>query len=380
MEPMIMIAPLQRIAPLAIIVEPGGNPKKLMEFLRDRAGLILPRGVRLYSLPHRTFQEYLAACHLTDDEFPEKIVELTTSDPQRWREVCLLAGAKASRGMANAIWMLADHLCPREPDDSERGVPDMWGALLAGQALAETASLNKMSPPNRAKLERVKKWLLRIICGDELPALERVNAGNALAVLGDTRFNAEKWFLSVDGQLGFVDIPAGPFSMGSNEKKDPGAFEEEMPQHTVDLPSFKIALFPVTVAQYRCFAAEAGKEIDYWWKKNNRIDNHPVVAVSWHDAKAYCEWLTGKLRGLGWNGVVRLPTEAQWEKAARGTDGRIYPWGEDCDPNHANYSDTGIGGTSPVGCFSAGQSPYGLYDMAGNVWEWTSTIYGKAFF
>ena len=86
---------------------------------------------------------------------------------------------------------------------------------------------------------------------------------------------------------------------------------------------------------------------------------------------AYCEWLTGKLNAEGKDGIITLPTEAQWEKAARGDDGRIYPWGDDkIAPNRANYIETGINDTSPVGCFPGGKSPYELFDMSGNVFEW----------
>jgi formylglycine-generating enzyme required for sulfatase activity len=164
-----------------------------------------------------------------------------------------------------------------------------------------------------------------------------------------------------------IEIPAGPFAMGS-DAGDP----DEAPAHEVDLPAFEIDKFEVTNADFAQFVEATGYQTDAekaessknWRDDAEGKDNHPVVRVSWNDAVAYCEWV-GK----------RLPTEAEWEKAARGTDGWMYPWGDEWDPSKANVKDTGLRGTAAVGSFGAGASPYGVEDMAGNVWEWTADWY-----
>ncbi len=163
-----------------------------------------------------------------------------------------------------------------------------------------------------------------------------------------------------------VHILAGEFLMGSDPKKDKDAYDEEQPQHTVYLPEYYIAKTPVTNAQYAVFAKITNRRTPPGGK-----EHHPVVDVSWRDAMAYCQWLaeaTGK--------AYRLPSEAEWEKAARGTDGRIWPWGnEPPDENRCNFG-MKVGDTTPVGQHSPqGDSPYGCVDMAGNVWEWTSSLY-----
>ena len=164
-----------------------------------------------------------------------------------------------------------------------------------------------------------------------------------------------------------VEIPAGPAILGSDEG-DP----EDAPAREVDLPAFEIDKFEVTNVDFAAFVDETGYEtyaeqqgISSWrddWGIGE--DNHPVVMVTWGDAQTYCEWL-GK----------RLPTEAEWEKAARGEDGRRFPWGNDWDPNKANVKERGLRGTSVVGSFGDGASPYGALDMVGNVWEWTADWY-----
>ena len=378
---------------------PDANPKRLAEYLRDRAGLLYPRGVGVYTFPHRSFQEYLAACHLTDEDYPDRIAELTRAEPNRWREVALLAGAKAARGTAAGLWQLVNALCFREPADPAVEPADAWGAQIAAQALIETANLAKVGPANQRKLARVQQWLVKLLRDERLPATERTLAGDNLAALGDPRFDAEHWHLPAEPLFGFVEIPVGPFTMGSDKQRDEQVYDEELPQHEVNLSGYYLARWPVTVAQYAAFVRDSGhKPADP--NCLNGITNHPVVYVTWHDGMAYCRWLNEQLEKFArerldagkhlseserrfWQELadgalgIGLPSEAEWEKAARGDDGRIYPWGNEPDPNRANYAGTGLNATNTVGCCPGGTSHYGCEEMSGNVWEWTRSLWGK---
>jgi formylglycine-generating enzyme required for sulfatase activity len=163
-----------------------------------------------------------------------------------------------------------------------------------------------------------------------------------------------------------VEIPTGEFTMGND-----GGDDDEKPAHTVTLEAFEIDMFEVTNADFARFVEETGYQTEAekagesgWRAYAEGKDNHPVVKVTWNDADAYCQW-AGK----------RLPTEAEWEKAARGEEGFIYPWGNEWDPAKANAKESGFRGTVAVGSFPEAASPYGVFDMAGNVWEWTADWY-----
>lgn len=186
---------------------------------------------------------------------------------------------------------------------------------------------------------------------------------------------------------GMARIPAGEFSMGNDE----GA-PHEKPKHKVFLDSYFIDLREVTNAEYHVFwVADGGEnsahtpisygdklDVENWPKIATTKPNHPVVGVSWHDAVGYAKW-AGK----------RLPTEAEWEKAARGTDSRLWPWGNAFSLRirgtkvHANVGGENDGyrvGTAPVGTYPTGESPYGILDMAGNVWEWVADWYSESYY
>jgi len=161
----------------------------------------------------------------------------------------------------------------------------------------------------------------------------------------------DRWRNPKDGKE-MVRVPAGKFLYGDDKKE-------------VELPEFLIDKAPVTNAEYGRFVAETGHKPAEHWKDRTppkQIADHPVTWVSWHDAVAYAKWAG-----------ARLPTEQEWERAARGIDGREYPWGEWAE-GRCNSTETGISGTTPVGQYSPeGDSPYGCVDMAGNVWEWTAS-------
>jgi formylglycine-generating enzyme required for sulfatase activity len=370
------------------------NPAKLMDYLSQRAGILEPRGVGVYTFPHRTFQEYLAACHLTGGGFDEeRIAQLAREDPNRWREVVQLAAAKAARGAAASVWHLVGALCFRDSDDPDAGPADAWGAHLAAQVLVESADLSQVGESHSRRLERVRAWLVRLLRGGELPAPERALAGDNLARIGDPRFDPEHWYLPRDPMLGFVEIPAGPFLMGSDDR-DKMAYADEKPQHRLELPTYYMARFPVTVQQFAAFVESSGYD---GYDPNSLKDpaNRPVARVSWYDGIAYCEWLTVKLREWAESNQepssmvlcrllvagklkTTLPSEPEWEKAARGTAGNVFPWGPEADPDKANYGETGIHGTSSVGCFPGRASPYGCEEMSGNLYEWTRSLWGKA--
>lgn len=170
-------------------------------------------------------------------------------------------------------------------------------------------------------------------------------------------------------------IPAGTFLMGSE-----GGYPNERPVHLVFVEAFALGRSPVTNEQYERFVRETGHRVPYLddpraesdnWDQEQRTyssgrTHHPVVLVSWRDAEAYCEWAGG-----------RLPTEAEWEKAARGgLTEKLYPWGDEIDPSLANYDNRD--GTTPVGSYPP--NGYGLYDMAGNVWEWVADWYDTTYY
>ena len=401
---------------------PDLRPARLIEYLSDRAGLIVQRANGIFSFPHRTFQEYLAACYLTGEDFPEKIVALFQTEPNRWREVTLLAGARAIRGSIAMIWSLVNELCDSSPNDKNISLKQLWSAHIAAQALVETIDVKNVTQKKQKIVDIIIQWLKQIIKAQEFPPTERAMAGNNLAIIRDSRPEV----MDINHMI-FCLAPGGDFWMGDG--KD---------MHKNSCKSFWMAKYPVTNAQYNAFVEAGGYHKEHYWTEAIRngqwengtisdylkkrkapthygssfvLSNHPVVGITWYEAIAFTRWLTEKWQNEKYipeNWHITLPTETQWEKSARGglsilsspiyatinnlikfhkciaknkkdvilnpMPKRNYPWGDSYNENFVNCKKSQISSTSTVGCFSGGISPYGCEELSGNVLEWTLSI------
>lgn len=362
------------------------DERRVMDYLHQRSGILLGESPSVYRFPHRSYQEYLAAGHLIRNDFPQLLETVLAEGVEPWREVVQLAAGQVA-ATPFMLWSLLEAVVPEAPPERlEADSPGFKRALYAALAIQDTGMWRRAGAAELKKLETVRRWLERCVALGALPPPDRAAAGRVLARLGDRRPGVG---VSDGGvpDVDWVEVPAGKFPMGSSDE-DGMALSSEKPQHTVDVPSFSISRHLLTNAQYAAFVEDGGyteARRDCWtragwaWKTEREgpddqvppeylLANHPRVNVSWYEATAFSRWLAAKL-----GREVRLPSEAEWEKAARGTDARIYPWGDAFDAAKANVGETGIGQPCAVGMFPSGASPYGGMDMCGNVWEWTSS-------
>ncbi len=239
-------------------------------------------------------------------------------------------------------------------------------------ALTARADYFMLLDENTSEINYLRLWtMLDDMNRQDSTELEAINF-----MLDSIEFSSER----LDLEPEMVRVPAGRFIMGTGDEdavsaSNGGRFQDrvewEKPNHQIELSSYLIGKYPITNNQYQLFIEETHHPFPKHWKEGKfpaGKDAHPVVNVFWKDAIAYCEWLSNKT-----GKSFRLPTEAEWEKAARGTDSRLYPWGYDWSNGRCNSTESNIGDTTEVGYYSPlGDSPYGCADMAGNVWEWCS--------
>ena len=239
---------------------------------------------------------------------------------------------------------------------SKEFTPDALEAMI--YMTAPPAKPEPEKPPEKPVLESVRSV-------EEL--VESVTRGAKAAPMGDQNRRTI-------GGLDFVRVPKSSFVMGSKDDNEMAA-DSEKPQHTVELSDYWMAKFILTNEQYAQYLGKDKHPVSGWQQKKD----HPVVNVSWDDAMKYCQWFNQNFKSDLGDLLLRLPTEAEWEKAARGAYGNEWPWGNEFDKNKCNSSEGGKGGTTPVGLYSAagGDSSYGCADMVGNVWEWTHSLFTK---
>jgi formylglycine-generating enzyme required for sulfatase activity len=342
-----------------------------LRLINERSGLLVERGVGVYGFAHLTFQEYLAARAVADraDALEYTLERLADA---WWREVILLeAGYLSTQGkrrVSELIGMIMNANLEAEPEPYHHLILAVECLYDVGAARVEGDLLSEVKRRLQAELDQPLEK------GNRELVLRRVAAANALNQIESGQFGtASKFWKAPWGEPEWVTVPAGEFWMGSEK-----GHENEKPVHHVFVTDFQIARVPITNAQYVLFVAEGKVVPPHDWRGGQPPkgkENHPVVNVSWYDAQAYCQWLSKKI-----GRTVRLPTEAEWEKAARGDqDQSEYPWGDAWEDLKCNSQELGLGDTSPVGLFRSGASPYGCLDIAGNVWEWCGTRWHQSY-
>jgi formylglycine-generating enzyme required for sulfatase activity len=350
--------------------------KEFLEIIRDRSGLFVGHGVDEYGFQHLSFQEYLAANQVPRDNEYKKLVR--QFGESWWQEVTrLLMGLDKPncfepfmRELIASDYFIHNHpmtaACIRDAFEPSTG--PFFAALKRTfskhnrgpwVALRQYYLLLALREMPKELLHKGTRSLQQAFV-DALSSEVKSLSAELLTRLG-IRTRADNVRINpIDGSE-LVLVPAGVFKAGDKEFKDNLTRDME-------LPAFYLARNLVTNAQYKKYLATNPKATkpEYWDDERFNQPEQPVVGVSAIDAESYCEW-TG----------LRLPTEWEWEKGARGTDGRPYPWGEEKPTKERANFGGHVGQPTPVGNYPRGASPYGLMDMAGNVWEWTASVYGK---
>jgi len=436
------------VAPLLPALTKQVSAKSLIRQIHERSGVLVEQAIGKHGFAHRALHDYLAASHIAEQNLDS--ILLAHAAEERWREVILIAiglvtprqraetllqsllaqSGENAASIALAGWSLAEDIQITEELRSSVRVKILHGLehaqtasdlFILGGALFDTdpvAMQNWIGTVFTGRntdlqkrvlvslmldfgLEQSKPFLstlvkfladphadtnLRAQCALTFAKLKPPPDSELWNALISARQHnnpvlksAAVWATCELGryaELGLVMVPAGEFLMGSSDE-DKQAYDSEKPQHTLYLPAYYIAKHPATVDEYRAFVRESGHKTENERSLNGTGD-HPVVYVTWKDALAFAHW----------NGLT-LPSEAEWEKAARGTGERIYPWGNEWRSGVANtdeYWNKGARGllsklrrreygtTTPVGFFPQGNSPYGCADMSGNVWEWTRSV------
>jgi len=374
-----------------------------VSLMAERSGLLYAHQGGYSFGDHLMVQEFLVASYLADEVrgTPDWLSFLREQVGKSWwREVFLLVAGYLLRHPRQVKRFLEDELGSLPGEDDFHA----YGLAWAGRALLEIPP-RRVGWYARARDELARRLVRVLWCNPpQTSVAARVEVGDVLGSLGDPRFSG-KYCLPE-----FIPIPGGRVWMGSDEAEVERLVQEtgedwfnlELPRHQVEVSGFALARYPTTNTMYACFAEAGGYADARWWEdaiadgrwadgkvkdfsgtRDRRAywddehlnnPNQPVVGITWYEAMAYCRWLTSVLDDRH---VYRLPSEAEWECAARGESGYRYPWGDDWETGRANTKELGLERTTPVGIFPDGASAGGLLDMAGQVWEWCADWFGE---
>ncbi|NNJ13334.1 SUMF1/EgtB/PvdO family nonheme iron enzyme [Chloroflexales bacterium ZM16-3] len=381
----------------------------VLEHLECESGLLLSEGGDLYGVPHLSYEEYLAGCHLGQQAtFHALAYAHWQRDPGRWREVIFLALGRMVRGTGRetaAGWLA--FLLSAAHGDRVRGAAERQpAAVFAAECLEQMGGKAALIGVTTVGLPELWQTLVaslaEVIEGNVLPVAERIRAGSVLGDLDDPRIpvTPDDWRRELGRRSeGFTVAGDHYWRYVRPETYQIGGWNKGEPSAKITLPAFWLARFPLTVAQYAPFVAEGyGKDAERWWtpegwmwkqanqrtepwgwdKPEYRGTNQPVIGVAWYEVTAFCAWLSERLQGaLPVGYLVRLPTEAEWEATAAydaQMQRRPYPWGDaEPTPERAIYDESNLGRPAPVGCCPSGAAACGAMDMVGNVWEWIAS-------
>jgi formylglycine-generating enzyme required for sulfatase activity len=394
------------------------------QMAREFISLMVAHSGLLYETPegytigdHLTMQEFLAGCYLSKDfqyDDPDGYADFLARNVSQswWREVFLLAVGYLADDDRNS--KAAQRLLQDIARQGETPPAQLAALSLAAQALLQLRLRRQRPAWFPAQARRLANPLYHLLYAQpaNAPAALRYEAGLALGWLYADDDLPDPRFAGRLGLPEFVKLAAGWFWLGSTEAEvarlikqtDQDDWKDELPRHRVYLDAFELARYPTTNAMFARFIEAGGYRDEQWWVEaiaddrwqdgvvkdywgersqpeywdDARFNNpaQPVVGVTWYEA-AYCRWLTAALAD-GY--IYRLPTEAEWERAARGGEGYGYPWGNTWQASQCNSRETGLGTTTPVGIFPAGATVDGLHDLAGNVWGWCYDWYGEDYY